>query len=496
MIAVALFYDGAQFVVNWLSVDIVTFVGATLAWLGSLLVDIWAFLTFYVWFKLHGISFANPKRGLTMAGAILIEIIPVLSALPAWTLAVVICFITTRGEEVLGKALTKVGAAAGVVGTVAGVASKVPMVPPGLKQGLSATSKAAKGISEGAKEAREQLGKMSGSDQAGFDKATKQKDTGAVASTTGLPEKQARGRAAASGQEGSAGRDTGVKPPPSAAPEASPPPDIGGQPIFRQTPQAPQETQPPLPEEQASSAAGAEHAPQPPPAAAQAGQDGGVAQTESTPQGAPQPDTEASPAPNAQATQPSSASAAPNTSATGNAQQPTGNTVEQKKGPQQTPQEGRPSQKQGGVPPPLPKGAGAAPQAPAMGAKDASEIGFEQPVTEPERGEQAPAQRPPKIAPMGSGPRPETPPRSSSVGRAAPTPSAGKSPKGGYSRFKKPANFGGLAAQAEEYMQDRAEFVREQAAEKLREQGRRVAGQIRRGEKLSDRHDDSVSLSA
>ena len=472
MIAVALFYDVAQAEVNLLHT--VPFVGNTIAWLGTTIIDLYAFLTFFVWFKVKGVSFANPKRGLTMAGATLVELIPVLNTVPAWTLAVIICFITTRAEETLAETIEKVGAAAGAAGAVAGAASKIPLLSKGAREGLGAVSEGAKKISAGAKEAASDVRSLSSKDQAGFDKATRRKDTGAVASTAGLPEKQLAGRTAAAAQQDAGGRDTGVKQPPTASPKAAPPPDIGAQPVFRQGPQEAPEPQQPLSaasQTPPSAPAGTEGAP----AAGPAGQGG--------PQAAP-----AEAASKAQA-----------------AQQPSGTPTAQKKEPERAPESGKPQRPQ--APSPLPETKGPAPHGAAATDRATSAEG--EPRSESVAPEQAPESR--KGVTGGeerrSGPQPSPRSPSAPSGPAASS-GGGSSPRGGYSRFRKPADFAGLRTQAEEYMQNRAEFVRKQAAEKLKAQGLGVAEKIRRGEKLGpaeirgiraendDTPDDSVSLAA
>ena len=100
MIAVALFYD----VLQWL---------LTLLFMGWL-AGIFAGLTFYVWFKLHGINFMKPKRFIVFGGASLIEMFPILplSALPAWTAAVTYLALNSKLQEVIpGASLTKLGLA-------------------------------------------------------------------------------------------------------------------------------------------------------------------------------------------------------------------------------------------------------------------------------------------------------------------------------------------------------------------------------------------------
>ena len=74
MIAVALFFDALQILLTFI------FMG----WLAN----IFAGLTFYLWFKLHGISFMKPKRMMAFGGANLVELVPFLSIIPAWTVAV------------------------------------------------------------------------------------------------------------------------------------------------------------------------------------------------------------------------------------------------------------------------------------------------------------------------------------------------------------------------------------------------------------------------
>jgi hypothetical protein len=67
MIVTALFFDALQALL-------------TLIFMGWL-VGFFAALTFWLWFKVHGISFMNPKKLMVFGGAALIEVIPVLSAL-------------------------------------------------------------------------------------------------------------------------------------------------------------------------------------------------------------------------------------------------------------------------------------------------------------------------------------------------------------------------------------------------------------------------------
>lgn len=94
MIWLALFYDGTQFLLNFIPV-----IGNMLS---SLLIGLWAWLSFYIWFKIKGVSFSKPTRSITLFGAGITEMVPILNALPAWTLAVLILIATTKAEDSIG----------------------------------------------------------------------------------------------------------------------------------------------------------------------------------------------------------------------------------------------------------------------------------------------------------------------------------------------------------------------------------------------------------
>jgi hypothetical protein len=87
MVATALFYDVIQLALAFLLMD----------WL----ITPFAFLTFYVWFKQYGISFATPKRAMTIGGTFIIEMIPFLAALPTWTLAVTLIILDSRAKKIV-----------------------------------------------------------------------------------------------------------------------------------------------------------------------------------------------------------------------------------------------------------------------------------------------------------------------------------------------------------------------------------------------------------
>lgn len=88
MVSVALFIDGLQ----------IFFEGTIVL---PSLIDIFAFLTFYVWFKIHGMQFLTPKRMTYMTGGFILELIPVLNALPALTLTVILLILNFEVKNVL-----------------------------------------------------------------------------------------------------------------------------------------------------------------------------------------------------------------------------------------------------------------------------------------------------------------------------------------------------------------------------------------------------------
>lgn len=67
-----------------------------------------AWFGFWVWFMILGVSFvSNPKKLLTMGTAGILEVVPVLGALPAFTAGIAITVFITMAEDkggIIGKA--------------------------------------------------------------------------------------------------------------------------------------------------------------------------------------------------------------------------------------------------------------------------------------------------------------------------------------------------------------------------------------------------------
>lgn len=90
MVSVALFYDALQWLLTFI------FMG----WL----VGIFAGLTFYVWFKLRGLSFMKPKRFATFGGSFILELIPVVGdILPTWTAAITYLALDSKIKKVVAQ---------------------------------------------------------------------------------------------------------------------------------------------------------------------------------------------------------------------------------------------------------------------------------------------------------------------------------------------------------------------------------------------------------
>lgn len=88
MVSVALFYDALQWLLGWI----------LMGWLASF----YAFLTFYIWFKLRGMSFMTPKRLTVFGGSFIVEMIPVIGdILPTWTAAIVYLALDYKAKKAL-----------------------------------------------------------------------------------------------------------------------------------------------------------------------------------------------------------------------------------------------------------------------------------------------------------------------------------------------------------------------------------------------------------
>jgi len=98
MIGTALLIDGTQAFLTLI------LIGPFVNWL----ISIFAWMTFFLWFMLKGIKFTkNPKKIFTFMGGSLMEIIPIVASLPAWTATITTIIFMERAENKLKSSLGK-----------------------------------------------------------------------------------------------------------------------------------------------------------------------------------------------------------------------------------------------------------------------------------------------------------------------------------------------------------------------------------------------------
>lgn len=113
MLLLALAVDGAQILLDFILIGVVV----------NSIIDIYTWLIFYVWFKALGISFGVAKgtkfgQGSLVGGnsesllknplvviavALVVEFIPVVNALPAWTAAIAITIVIEHVDYIIQK---------------------------------------------------------------------------------------------------------------------------------------------------------------------------------------------------------------------------------------------------------------------------------------------------------------------------------------------------------------------------------------------------------
>jgi hypothetical protein len=98
MISTAVFVDLIQ------AFFLFILIGPFINWL----VGFFALLTFWLWFTLNGVKFTrNPKNFFVFGGGSILEIIPVLASLPAWTLTVTSLVLMNKLKVVTEKITKK-----------------------------------------------------------------------------------------------------------------------------------------------------------------------------------------------------------------------------------------------------------------------------------------------------------------------------------------------------------------------------------------------------
>lgn len=90
MVCVAIFIDIAQFLLNFIPGP-----GWIIIWIVNAIV--WS--TFYIWFRSKGVNFSGTKKSRNLATAFVFELIPILDALPGWTVAITLTIRSVWKEE-------------------------------------------------------------------------------------------------------------------------------------------------------------------------------------------------------------------------------------------------------------------------------------------------------------------------------------------------------------------------------------------------------------
>jgi hypothetical protein len=94
MIAFALGFDLLQ-----MGLNLIPIVGTVMAWVLS----VCAWGTMFIWFKQYGVSFTKIKNVKALGFGLLVELLPVVSALPGLTLSTLRIIAVHSGTSMLGK---------------------------------------------------------------------------------------------------------------------------------------------------------------------------------------------------------------------------------------------------------------------------------------------------------------------------------------------------------------------------------------------------------
>ncbi len=136
MLAVAIFFD-----VTLGAIQLIPVAGSIMASVFNIV----PLTVFFIWYKIEGISFSNPKKAISFFGASLIEFIPLVNALPAWSAEITYMYILDKKDVILEKAA---GVAGGVAGGASAAGNVARFVPGGknLSKNLKETSEKARSI--------------------------------------------------------------------------------------------------------------------------------------------------------------------------------------------------------------------------------------------------------------------------------------------------------------------------------------------------------------
>ncbi len=96
MIGTSILYDGIQIILALIPI---------VGWILSFLVGVFAWLTFYLWTKIKGLDISNGTKKIIIKWVTPgIELVPILNALPTWTLRTFLLLSTIKAEDTLYNA--------------------------------------------------------------------------------------------------------------------------------------------------------------------------------------------------------------------------------------------------------------------------------------------------------------------------------------------------------------------------------------------------------
>ena len=104
MVVVALVFDIVQMILDFLGAGVIL----------DTILSILAWVVFFFWFRIHGVKFSG-KMANAFGTGFLIELIPILNFLPAWTATVIRLYLQTKIPAVVQVAVNPKQAATNMV---------------------------------------------------------------------------------------------------------------------------------------------------------------------------------------------------------------------------------------------------------------------------------------------------------------------------------------------------------------------------------------------
>jgi hypothetical protein len=105
LISVAILFDIVVFIIGL--VDFIPYVGTSISFYLSFIINTYANLTFLTWFFLLGVGLFKPSRLMTMWSMYFLSFVPFLKLLPFWVVAVILMIISARIKTYIKTDLVK-----------------------------------------------------------------------------------------------------------------------------------------------------------------------------------------------------------------------------------------------------------------------------------------------------------------------------------------------------------------------------------------------------